>query len=63
MIRFKAMKKMAIVINVARGTLVDHSPLVEALRDGEIAHTGLDVTDPEPLPRDHPLPRMDIVTF
>jgi len=29
------------------------SALVEALRDGEIAHAGLDVTDPEPLPRDH----------
>ena len=42
---------MAIVINVARGTLVDHSPLVEALRDGEIAHAGLDLTDPVPLSR------------
>jgi len=61
--QFKAMKKTAIFINIARGALVDHDALVEALRDGEIAHAGLDVTDPEPLPRDHPLLKMNNVTL
>jgi phosphoglycerate dehydrogenase-like enzyme len=45
----------ATVINVARGGLVDTDALVWALRDGAIAHAALDVTDPEPLPPDHPL--------
>ncbi|XP_065884971.1 probable 2-ketogluconate reductase [Dysidea avara] len=61
--QFKAMKKTGIFINIARGALVDHGALVEALRDGEIAHAGLDVTDPEPLPRDHPLLTMSNITF
>ncbi|XP_065886454.1 probable 2-ketogluconate reductase [Dysidea avara] len=61
--QFKVMKKTGIFINIARGALVDHDALVEALRDGEIAHAGLDVTDPEPLPRDHPLLTMNNVTF
>ena len=61
--QFKTMKKTAIFINIARGALVDHDALVEALRDGEIAHAGLDVTDPEPLPRDHPLLAMSNVTL
>ena len=61
--QFKAMKKSGIFINVARGALVDHDALVEALKDGEIAHAGLDVTDPEPLPRDHPLLSMTNVSF
>ena len=61
--QFKAMKKTGIFINISRGALVDHDALVEALRDGEIAHAGLDVTDPEPLPRDHPLLTMSNVAF
>ena len=61
--QFKAMKKSGIFINIARGALVDHDALVEALKNGEIAHAGLDVTDPEPLPRDHPLLSMTNVTF
>ena len=50
-----AMREDAWLVNVARGSLVDTDALVEALRSGSIAGAGLDVTDPEPLPDDHPL--------
>ncbi|SED20633.1 Phosphoglycerate dehydrogenase [Rhodococcus pyridinivorans] len=50
-----AMKSTAWVVNVARGDLVDTDALVAALRSGAIGGAGLDVTDPEPLPEDHPL--------
>lgn len=49
------MKETAVLINTARGPVVDTAALVEALRDGRIAAAALDVTDPEPLPADHPL--------
>jgi len=49
------MKPTAYLINVARGTLVDTDALVKALEAGAIAGAGLDVTDPEPLPPEHPL--------
>jgi glyoxylate reductase len=53
------MKPTAFLINVARGGVVDHDALYAALRDGTIAGAGLDVTEPEPLPRDHPLLSLD----
>jgi glyoxylate reductase len=53
--RFAQMKASAILINTARGPIVDTDALVEALRSGQIAYAALDVTDPEPLPADHPL--------
>ena len=53
--QFGAMKKSGIFVNISRGSLVDQDALVEALRGGTIAAAGLDVTKPEPLPRDHPL--------
>jgi glyoxylate reductase len=52
------MKREAILVNAARGPVVDTNALVEALRNGEIAGAALDVTDPEPLPADHPLVSM-----
>ncbi len=53
--RFAKCKDGAILINVGRGTTVDSDALVDALRSGKIFGAGLDVTDPEPLPADHPL--------
>ncbi len=52
---FKTMKKTAYFINIARGKSVVTDDLIEALNEGELAGAGLDVTDPEPLPADHPL--------
>jgi glyoxylate reductase len=57
--QLRQMRPTAWLINVARGGVVDHSALVEALEQRWIAGAALDVTEPEPLPRDHPLLRMD----
>lgn len=51
----RRMPSTAILINAARGPVVDTDALVQALREGWIAAAALDVTDPEPLPPDHPL--------
>jgi glyoxylate reductase len=53
------MKPTAVLVNTSRGPVVDSMALVDALRDGTIAAAGLDVTDPEPLPADHPLVGLD----
>jgi glyoxylate reductase len=55
----KLMKETAILINAARGPIVDNMALYEALRDGDILAAGLDVTEPEPIPADHPLLTLD----
>ncbi len=52
---FSAMKASATLVNISRGGTVDTDALVEALREGRLGAAGLDVTDPEPLPGDHPL--------
>ncbi len=50
-----AFRKRSVLINVARGGLVDTAALVDAIGCGRIAGAGLDVVDPQPLPPDHPL--------
>ncbi len=52
---FGKMKASSVLINTSRGGVVDQDALYRALVQGEIAAAGLDVTDPEPLPADHPL--------
>jgi D-3-phosphoglycerate dehydrogenase len=53
--RLARLPRHALLVNVARGPLVVHDDLVEALRAGRLAGAVLDVTDPEPLPADSPL--------
>ena len=52
---FSAMNKGALLINIARGKVVNTPDLLAALESGQVGGAGLDVTDPEPLPPDHPL--------
>ena len=61
--RLRLMKKNAFLINVGRGTAIDSDALNRVLRDGWLGGCAVDVTDPEPLPAEHPLwdaPRMII---
>lgn len=53
--RLGLMKPTALLVNVARGAIVDQAALVDALRAGRLAGAGVDVVDPEPLPADAPL--------
>jgi glyoxylate reductase len=56
---FAKMKPSAVFVNVARGAIADTAALIRALDAGTIAGAALDVTDPEPLPPDHPLQGRD----
>lgn len=53
--QFRAMKRNAVLVNTARGGIIDQQALYHALKDGHLFAAGLDVTDPEPLPSESPL--------
>jgi D-3-phosphoglycerate dehydrogenase len=53
--QFDAMREGVLIVNVARGGLIDQSALVDALASGKVAGAGLDVFEREPLPADDPL--------
>ena len=61
--RIAAMRGGAILINTARGALVDEDALIDALRAGRLRHAGLDVFAVEPLPPGHPLTLLPNVTL
>ena len=61
--QFALMKRSAILINTARGPIVDPQALYAALHNGQIAHAALDVTDPEPILMDSPLLQLDNLTI
>ena len=61
--RLRLMKRTGFLINVGRGSAIDTEALCKVLKEGHLGGCGVDVTDPEPLPEDHPLwdmPRMVI---
>ncbi|HKY52888.1 MAG TPA: NAD(P)-dependent oxidoreductase, partial [Anaerolineales bacterium] len=60
---FSKMKPTAVLINTARGAVVDSNALYEALKEKRIFGAGLDVTDPEPLPLDSPLLSLDNIVI
>ncbi len=61
--KIATIKKGAILVNTARGAVVDEAAMIEALTSGHLRHVGLDVFDIEPLPQNHPLAALDNVTL
>lgn len=60
---FCKMKSTAMIINIARGPIINQDDLIRALNEGEIRYAGLDVYEEEPLPKDSPLCTMDNVVL
>lgn len=61
--RIARLRPGAILVNTARGAIVDEAAMIDALRTGRLSHAALDVFATEPLPADHPLTRMENVTL
>ena len=61
--RIAKMRRGVILINTARGAVVNEQAMIEALKTGQIGHAGLDVFDIEPLPANHPLTKIENVTL
>ena len=61
--KIAAMRKGVILVNTARGAIVDEAAMIDALKSGHIRHAGLDVFNIEPLPKDHPLTKISNVTL
>ena len=61
--RLARLRKGAILVNTARGAIVDEPAMIAALRDGRLGHAALDVFDTEPLPPDHALAVLEHVTL
>jgi D-3-phosphoglycerate dehydrogenase len=61
--RIASMRPGVILVNTARGALVDEAAMIDALKSGHIRHAGLDVFNIEPLPVDHPLTKLPNVTL
>jgi D-3-phosphoglycerate dehydrogenase len=61
--RIASMRPGVILVNTARGAMVDEAAMIEALKSGHIRHAGLDVFNIEPLPADHPLTKLPNVTL
>jgi D-3-phosphoglycerate dehydrogenase len=59
----EAMKPGVIFVNTARGAIVDEQAMIDALESGHMRHAGLDVFNIEPLPKDHPLTKLQNVTL
>jgi D-3-phosphoglycerate dehydrogenase len=61
--RIASMRPGVILVNTARGAMVDEAAMIDALKSGHIRHAGLDVFNIEPLPVDHPLTKLPNVTL
>jgi len=61
--RIAAMRPGVILVNTARGAMVDEAAMIDALKSGHIRHAGLDVYNIEPLPAGHPLTKLPNVTL
>ena len=61
--RIAKMRKGVILVNTARGAIVDEQAMIDALKSGHIRHAGLDVFNVEPMPKDHPLTKIPNVTL